>query len=344
MLKIGLVGCGTHAGWAVIPAIGNTNGLCKLAGAADIIPENLDKIKDKTVARFTDHRKLIGEADLDAVYIATLPDTHAAIAIDALRAGLHVICEKPMAANADECRRMINAAREADRLLVVDFETRFHPGNMRIRQWIDEGRLGRIEAIHIQHFWDGHKIFGVIGARRKRLADFAGALDCGIHKVDIIRYFCGGRWKDIRAEGRWFGEDTRYPTHISILAELDNGVMATLNASFAYTAYIKDTATCHVLTIVGTDGVVSELSDGKGSGDIQLVSSHGNEHFDADSTGHAAPITMMLSAVADAVEARAELPPQVAIGEDGLMAQVLTEQANDECVARRTGADVKRGE
>ncbi len=334
MIRIGLVGCGTHAGWAVIPSIANTNGRCKLVAAADVNAQSMEKIEDESVARFTDHRKMIAAGGLDAVYVSTLPDTHAAIAIDALRAGLHVICEKPMASGVEECRAMVDAARTADRLLVVDFETRFHENSMQIRRWIDEGRLGRIEAIHIQHFWDGHKVFGAIGARRKRLSDLAGALDCGIHKADIIRYFCGGRWKDIRAAGRWFGEDTRYPTHISILAELDNGVMATLNASFAYTAYIEPTAASHVLTIVGTDGVVSEMSDGGGI--TKLVSSRGSEDVASHSPGHAAPMTRMLEAVADAIEKKTELPPQVATGDDGLMAQMFTEQANEQCVARNS--------
>ena len=335
MLRIGLVGCGTHAGWAVIPSIAQTRGRCKLVAAADINADHLEKIEDASVARFTDHREMLAKADVDAVYISTLVDVHAAVAIDAFDAGLHVICEKPMASTADECRRMVDAAARAGRLLAVDFETRFYPAHVRIRQWIDEGRLGRIEAIHIQHFWDGHKTFGPLAERRHRFADLSGALDCGIHKADIIRYWCGGRWTDIRSAGRWFGEDTRYPTHIAILGELDNGVMATLDASFAYGAYIEEKAHTDILTIVGMDGVVSQMSDDNTPGVIRLTSKHGSETLDCEALGHAEPMTQMLCTVADVIEGRRQLPPEVATGDDGLMAQMFTEQANEQAVARR---------
>ena len=335
MLRIGLVGVGTHATWAVVPAIRDTEGRCTLLAAADTNAENLARIEDSSVARFDDHRRMLAEAELDAVYIATLSDTHAEIAVDALRTGLHVICEKPMANTAGDCERMVGAARDADRVLAVDFETRYDLGNMAARRWITDGRLGRVEAVHIQHFWDGHKAFGALADRRHRLAAMAGALDCGIHKADLVRYWCGGRWREVRSLGRWFGEDLTPPPHVAALAELDNGVLVNLTASFSYTAYIEPRAESDVLTIVGTDGIISEMYEQREQRTLRLVSKSGEETLTADQLTAPKPIAQLLRDVADAAEGRQPLPPEAATGEDGWQAQVFVEQANAEAAAKR---------
>lgn len=336
MLRFGLIGCGTHAQWAVAPALRGAAGRCELVAAADINPDNLQRIEGAHLQRFTDHRRMIADARLDAVYVATLPDTHAAITLDALAAGLHVVCEKPMALSAEDCRKMTEAAARGRRVLAINFETRYHAQMRQVRQWISQGHLGRIEAIHVQSFWDGHKSFGPLSARRKRLTDLSGALDCGIHKADLIRYFCGGSWTEIQARGRWFGEEVRCPPHIAILAELDNGVLATLNASFAYTAAIEPKALSDVMTIVGTEGVINFFEDHTGPAEVRLHSRNLLASIPSKATDHAQVMITLLCDFADAVEGRPPAP-EMATGEDGLMAQIFVEQANRQALERRAG-------
>lgn len=337
MLNIGLVGCGTHANWAVIPAIKGASDKMRLAAVADVNPQNLARVTDSGVAKFSDHKAMIAGAKLDAVYVATLANTHAAISIDAMNAGLHVVCEKPMAMTADECRSMLDVSRRTRRVVAVNFETRYHADHVKIREWIDAGHLGTIEAIHLQNFWDGHKVEGEIGARRKRLCDLAGALDCGIHKADKARYFVGGKWKSIEARGRWFGEDTKQPPHIAVLAELDNNILVTLNASFSYTAYIPHRAYSDVLTIVGTRGVVNHFHDRLGKSAVQLHSADLVTQIESGDTGHANVMVSMLRDFADACGGKTP-PPQLALVEDGLQAQIFVDEANRQAWKHRADA------
>lgn len=334
MLRIGLVGCGTHANWAVLPAIRGAADRCELAAIADINPAYLARIELPANGKFADHQRMIAAGGLDALYIATLADTHAAIAIDALNAGLHVLCEKPMATSVEDCHRMVAAAKANHRLLVINFEKRYHAETMQIRQWIDQGHLGQIEAMHIQEFWDGHKTEGELGARRKRLVNLAGSLDCGIHKADCARYWCGGSWKTIHARGRWFGEDLARPPHTCIMAELDNGVLVTLNASFAYGAYMTPNVYSNALTIVGTRGVVNSFEDRTGPSTVNLIGQgHSAVHMLSD-TSHTDVMTKLLRDFAYAADGKRP-PREVASGEDGLMAQIFVEEANRQSVENR---------
>jgi predicted dehydrogenase len=356
MPRIGLVGCGTHANWAVIPAIRNPNSGWELAAVADINAENLARI-EVDVPKFADHRAMLAALGdkLDAVYVATLIDSHLPIALDAFARGLHVVCEKPMAPSVADCRAMVFAAARADRVLAVNFETRYYGEFIQARQWIREGRLGRVEAIHVQHFWDGHKTFSKLAARRHRLCDAAGAMDCGIHKADMARYFVGGEWTEIHARGRWLGEEVSQPPHIAILASLDNGVLVTLGASFAYTAHIEPRAYSDVITVVGTEGVINYFDDR--SGDLGEPGSAADAHGGALMTltsktlttslpvkhaDHADFMVAFLRDVRDRIEGRATTPgagagaeAPMATGEDGLMAQVLVEEANRQAVEAR---------
>ncbi len=308
---------------------------CSLAAVADKNQANMDKIEMPGLLRFTDHRKMFSEAKLDAVYVATLPDSHAQIAIDALDAGLHVVCEKPMATSVEDCRRIIKAAESGRRILTVNFELRYHPEMRQVREWIRAGYLGRIEAIHIQEFWDGHKIFGEIGARRKRLVELSGGLDCGIHMSDLARYFCGGKWREIIARGRWLGEDVGKPPHIAVMATLDNGILATINVSLGYGAQMKPVASSEVMTIVGDKGVINLFNDRIGASPVVRLHS---DTLEADcpleSPEHSKVMVQMLRDFADAAGG-GSLKPELAAGEDGLQAQIFVDEANRQAVEKR---------
>jgi len=338
MLRFALIGYGTHAQWAVRTSFEQTEeaGAAKLVAVADINPDNLALAPDG-VAKYDDHRKLLAEADVDAVYIATLATTHADIAVDAFAAGKHVLSEKPIADTLANAQRMVDAAAKADRMLAVDFEVRYMPGMMKIRQWVQAGRIGRVEAMHVTDMWDAHKSIGKLADRRRRLLNLAGALDCAIHKVDLARYFLGGRWSRIEALGRWFGEKLDQPPHLSVLAELDNGVLYTLNGSLAYTAHIEPKAYMHAITLVGTAGVIVKVNDRTDdtTEKIKLISSTGEESFDEAEHAAAKPIPQLIADFAKAIETGTPAPPEMATGDDGVEAQRFMELAHASAHKRR---------
>lgn len=331
MLRFGLIGCGKHAEWAVIPALRQTEG-CRLAAVADLNAERLT-MAGEGVAGYTDYREMLAKERLDAVYVATSQEAHCAPVLAAIAAGCHVVCEKPMGADADECRRMNAAAEAAGKVLAIDFENRYLPGYRQVRAWIAAGHLGAVGAIHIDHLWDGHKNRGPLSERRKGFLMRVGCLDCGIHMLDIARFISnGGAWQDIRALGAWFGEEVTFPPHISVLARLAPGMLVTLNASFAYTAYITERAQAHAFFVLGERGVIA-LEDRDGTQAFHLVSDTLNETFPLGEAGHSEVIPNLLRDFVTAVQGGAP-SPSMATGDDGLQAQIAVDAANADAIAR----------
>lgn len=331
VIRFGLIGYGKHGQWAVVPALRAARGV-RLAAVADLSPANLALLGDQSIAAYTDYRRMLRQEQLDAVYVATPVAHHCAAAVAAFRAGRHVIAEKPMAASVAECRRMLAAAHKAGKLLGVDFECRYYPGYRQIREWIAAGRIGRLRAIHIDHMWDGHKVWGEPGARRGRFLDSTGCLDCGIHKLDLARYFNGGgAWRDIHADGAWFGERVKYAPHIAIMARLDRQVLVTVNISFAFTAYIRRRIRgvgYDGLAILGDRGVIVLHQDPNGKRYLELACPTLARTIPFGEHGHASYITLLVNDFARSIRANRPLPPELAAGEDGLQAQACADAAN----------------
>lgn len=330
--RIGLVGLGSHGTQAVIPGIGNSSEW-ELAAIADRNPASLRKFPD--LRGYTSIEKMLQEEALDALYIATLPDSHCAIATAGLRAGLHVICEKPMAAHANECALMLNAAEEAGREIIVMFENRFLPYNQKIRQWIREGAIGRVEAIHIQSFGK----HPTQQPRRTFLLNAAGCLDCGIHMLDLARYWNDGAcWETIHALGTWFDEAVERPPHLGVLARLDNGVMVTFEDSFSYGYRVESLPFNYVkssLAIVGTHGIIA---DNQNNGRvIELVSELRCEQIPVEVSYHSHEIPKVLDTFASHLrgEATPESLASLATGRDGYEAQRIVDETNRQAVATR---------
>lgn len=102
---------------------------------------------------YADADALINDPDVNAIYVATPPDTHADYAIRAMRAGKPVYVEKPMARNTAECEAMIQASRETGMPLFVAFYRRALPYFLKIKELIDQGAIGDVRYVRIQLNW-----------------------------------------------------------------------------------------------------------------------------------------------------------------------------------------------
>jgi predicted dehydrogenase len=341
VLRFGLIGLGKHGRNAVAPAFYDeacTGG--DLVAVCDVSPDATAGFDRPVEAKYNDHQKMLAEAGLDAVYIAAGMDHHYRLVTDALRAGKHVIVEKPMADTLEKCREMTDLAADLGLVLAVNFETRYSEQNEILRRWIREGRFGEINALHFANMWDGHKSFGPIKERRARLMELAGALDCGIHKLDQARFLVGGTWADVFARGAWMGEDFTPPTHIGIVGQLDNGVLVTLNASLSWAGHIEPRPMVNTLEIAGTEGVaLCRSSYDFKSMTIELYSRTLTEKHELRPTGHTSDIVLVVNEFAKVV-ANGRTPDTIlASGEDGYWAQYATEQANTQSTKNR----IKRG-
>jgi len=172
---------------------------------------------------------LLADPDIDAVYNPLPNGLHCEWTIKALQAGKHVLCEKPIAANAAEAERMAAAARQAGRVLVEAFHWRYHPLAARMRAIVDSGELGTIRHIET-HFCIPLLIPGDI---RFRL-DLAGGatMDTGCYAISILRFLAGTEPDVVRAAAK----------------QLSLGVDRYMAADFAFADGRSGRMTCSLLS------------------------------------------------------------------------------------------------
>ncbi len=145
----GAIGCGDVCERKSGPPLYQVPG-CELAGVT-----RRDAAKGQDFARrhacryFASAAELLAAPDIDAVYIATHPDTHAHYTLQAAAAGKQVLVEKEMASNAGECRAMIDACAQAGVTLGVAFYRRCYPSILRAKQLVSEGAVGAIRELQI---------------------------------------------------------------------------------------------------------------------------------------------------------------------------------------------------
>jgi predicted dehydrogenase len=140
-----------------------------------------------------DWRRIVEDPSVDLVDIATPNNTHAEIAIAALRAGKHVLCEKPLAASVEDARAMYEAARTAGVVNMVAFNYRRTPAVALAKKLIDEGAIGEIlnfRGTYLQD-WSADPDSPLSWRFQKNVAGSGALGDIGSHVIDIARYLVG---------------------------------------------------------------------------------------------------------------------------------------------------------
>ncbi len=191
-MKVAVIGCGTIANTAHIPAY-IKNPEAEIAYFCDIIPERAEKAVEtygcgKAV---TDYHEVIADPEVEAVSVCTPNNVHAPIAIDCLRAGKNVLCEKPAARTYAEALEMQKAQHETGKVLNIGVVNRFNDSVNRIKEYIDSGKLGDVFHVYVS-FRSHRSIPGLGGAfTTKAIAGGGALIDWGVHFLDIVMYCCG---------------------------------------------------------------------------------------------------------------------------------------------------------
>lgn len=157
--------------------------------------ERLTELSDRygVRGRYADYRELLADPAVDVVSITTHVDDHRDITIEALRAGKHVLLEKPMAPGGAECEQILAVAQDARGLLMVGHICRFDPRVVLAKQAIDEGRIGRIISIHARR-----NLSKAIGAAH--LDKISALMGDGIHDADLMLWFTGAKPVSVYAQ------------------------------------------------------------------------------------------------------------------------------------------------
>lgn len=142
---------------------------------------------------------LLADPAIDAVYNPLPNSLHCEWTIRALRAGKHVLCEKPLASNAEEAERMVRVAQESGKILVEAFHWRYHPLAERMKEIVDSGELGPVRRVEA-HFCIPFLIPGDIRYRY----DLAGGatMDVGSYTVSLVRFLAGEEPEVVTADAR----------------------------------------------------------------------------------------------------------------------------------------------
>ena len=188
-LRWGLIGAGDIVQRRVVPALVELAN-CELVGVARNRAELAESFATEfgITKAFGDWREMLEDDDIDAVYIATPVFLHGEQTIAAAQAGKHVLCEKPMAMNANECDAMINACRANNVKLGIAYYRRFYPVLERVRQAIASGEIGKPVFAQINSF--EYLDLAPNDARgwflEKEKSGGGPMMDFGCHRIEVL--------------------------------------------------------------------------------------------------------------------------------------------------------------
>lgn len=172
-------------------------------------------------AGYADYLDMMDQCKPDCVHICTPNSTHMAIAMAAIERGIHVICEKPMARNADEAQRMVDAVRASGLIGALNFHNRYYPIPYRMRRMVQEGELG--EVYHVQggylQDWLQHKTDFSWKLLSNQCGKTRATADLGSHWIDLAEYVTGQKVTEVFAEFK-----TVYPQRTQMTEEGPNEV------------------------------------------------------------------------------------------------------------------------
>ena len=147
VLKVGIIGCGGIANGKHMPSLAAVK-QCEMVAFCDIILSRAEEAAKKfgtpDAKVYEDYKELLKDESIDVVHVCTPNRSHSFITVDALEAGKHVMCEKPMAINSVEAKKMLDAAERTGKKLTIGYQNRFRDDSLYLKNEADEGTFGDI--------------------------------------------------------------------------------------------------------------------------------------------------------------------------------------------------------
>lgn len=328
---IGIIGAGSIASNAHIPAYQALSEKCRLVAVADIDPMRAEKVaKDNKIPKaFDDFRRLLELDDVDAVSVCTPPSVHAEVTIASLNAGKHVMCEKPMAMNAAEARSMVAAAEKAGRVLAIDFQSRFAPEAKFLHELITAGELGPIyfgRAVYNRR--RGIPAWGLFHS--KKHSGGGALIDLGVHVLDLALWLMGHP-KPVSVLGAVYtkfgkreGLFNRWGKWNTTEFDVDDFAMATIKLENGATLSLE----CSWALNIEKDQQVLQLCGEEGGADLyplKVYKDRGSGLVDWIPQGLQDPKPAHTASMADFVSAIHDGRPPLVRGEHGLTVAELVD-------------------
>jgi predicted dehydrogenase len=238
-LGIAMVGLGYYSEFQLAPALQQTK-LCQLTGIVTGTPAKVDKwvskfnIDRKNAYNYENFDKIKDNENIDIVYVVLPNSMHHEFTIRALKAGKHVICEKPMANTVKECEEMIATAKQMDKQLSIGYRLHFDPYNLEIMRLTKEKTYGNLTHIEANF---GFAIGDPMQWRlNKKLAGGGPLMDVGIYAIQGTRYGSGLEPLAVTAQQFKTGNPKFKEVEETLLFQLEypNGLVANCSTSYAF--------------------------------------------------------------------------------------------------------------
>jgi UDP-N-acetyl-2-amino-2-deoxyglucuronate dehydrogenase len=250
-LQFGIIGCGRIA-QRHAEHIKNTG---KLLAVCDIVKDKACFLAKQygAAAYETPEEMFKNHPDIDVVAVCSPNGLHAEHSIKALKAGFHVLCEKPMALNVQECGEMINTAEKANRRLFIVKQNRFNPPVAAVKKLIEEGRLGKIYSVQLNCFWNRNDDYYKNSWKGTRALDGGTLYTQFSHFIDLL-YWLIGDVKTVHAFGGNYHHENiiEFEDAGVICLKFYSGIIGTIN----YTVNSFEKNMEGSLTIFGEKGTI----------------------------------------------------------------------------------------
>lgn len=339
MIKIGLMGCGTVATYGHMPAIQQTAGL-QLASLFDPDPQRLREAQThfNVPLGFTDPETFM-RSGLDAVVITSPAPVHLDNVLLAARHRRPVLCEKPLSMDESDGQAMIQAMHQAGVPLYVGFTYRFAPPALRIRQLIRDGAIGRVLSLRLIYLWDCHGKHHPRNApdtlndrRLGRMLEGGPMVDCGVHQIDLARWWLGSEIRRFSGVGAWV-DAYDAPDHMYLHLDHDNGAHTLVEMSYSYAHTAAEQRPHFVYELIGTDGLIRYNRDAKL---FEMLNRSGATPLPWD---HEKNFEGMYAELARSLQTGQ--PGDLPTGQDGLLVTRIARQATEEAIRRRARSSVQ---
>lgn len=246
-MRIAIVGAGLQARRRAAVIAASTNG--ELAVVTAVPLASAAKLAREVYAdASSDWAKAVVRPDVDAVVICTPPDSHAEIACTALRAGKHVLCEKPLARSCAEAQRIVDEAEAAGRILWCGFNHRYHLALRQVREWLEQGYLGEAMYLRARYGICGRPGYEHEWRADPRRVGGGHLMEQGIHLVDLARWFIGDFATALGTVGTYYWKGQPFEDNAFVVLRKADGRVAMLHSS------LTEWRNLFSLELFGTDG------------------------------------------------------------------------------------------
>lgn len=334
MSKIGVIGCGMIAERGHLPALRQIPRL-QLQGLYDTDFERAKDLQRQfEVPHAFPSEESFYASDIDAVVVCTPAPVHHKNVRDAAEWGKHVLCEKPLGMNEDEMVEMDEIMREAGLQLFTGFNYRFSECAKEIRRLVQEEAIGEVRLLRLIYNWHLHgkwqsKEDGVredTPLRVGRMREGGPLVDCGVHQIDLARWWLESEVEWQRGTGVWI-DDYEAPDHVYLHMGHSCGAHTMVEMSFSYNATSLEPRTNFLYELIGTDGVIRYSRE---EHSFELRNSHGTHYLPWHPEKSFVGIHQEFARALETGR-----PGDMPTARDGLMASRIARTATDQAIGER---------